>query len=169
MKFIIVGEDGVVYDCLAEYVDGAIPVTDGQAASFRTTRRHSELSYIDGELVPTPPRLADLKVEKYAAVTAKRISVAEGGLTFGGGFVPTDKEAVVIINAAREAYKRNPGRPPVKRAGIGTLDSATLDLLFDAIDNLWTAAFDRECDLYDAIEASETIEALDAIDIESGW
>jgi hypothetical protein len=169
MKYIVINQDNTVADCFSEFVEGSIEITDDQALAFRTTRRHSELSYIDGELVPTPPRLTDLKSEKYAAVTAKRIAVAEGGLTFGSVFVPTDKEAVTIINAARESYKRNPGRRPVKRAGIGTLDRATLDLLFDAIDNLWTAAFDRECDLYDAIEAAETIEALDAIDIESGW
>jgi len=169
MKYITLDQDSRITDCLAEYAEGAIEITDEQASIFRNTRRHSEYSYIDGELVPSPPQLAELKAEKYRAVTAKRIAVAEGGLTFGGVFVPTDKEAVVIINSARESYKRNPGRPPVKLAGIGTLDSATLGLLFDAIDDLWTAAFDRECDLYDAIEAAETIEALDAIDIESGW
>jgi hypothetical protein len=37
------------------------------------------------------------------------------------------------------------------------------------VGDFQTAIFDREADLYDAIEASETIEALDAIDIESGW
>lgn len=121
------------------------------------------------ECVMVASVLDELKAAKYAAVTAKRIAVAEGGLTFGGVFIPTDKEAVVIINAARESFKRTPGRPAVHRAGIGTLNGAALDLLFDAIDNLWTAAFDHEAYLYDTIEAAETVEELYAIDIDEGW
>ena len=52
MKYIIVRPDGVVTDCLAEYVDGATEITDEQARVFRTTIRHDLFKYVDGELVP---------------------------------------------------------------------------------------------------------------------
>lgn len=101
-------------------------------------------------------------------IQKKRIEKAEGGFTFGGKTIPTDKEALVLIQSAQQYVGRNPTKT-FKRAGLGEFNAAALNALTDALGDFVGPIYARESDLYDAIVAAQTVEDLDAIDIEAGW
>ena len=124
--------------------------------------------YINGQFVKPPRDLAQEKAAKLERLKAKRIAVAEGGMLFGGKMVPTDKEAIVLVESAIKYLDGKVGKK-VKRAGLGEIDKQTLGAYFEAMAQLHDAAFARESDLYDLLMAAQTPEELDAIDIEGGW
>ena len=123
----------------------------------------------DGVTFSKPPRdLAKEKADKIERLKQKRIAVAEGGMLFGGKLVPTDKEAILLVESAIKYMDGKAGKK-VKRAGLGEIDKQTLDAYFEATGAKHEAAFARESDLFDLVMAATTVEELDAIDIEAGW
>ena len=171
MKYALIDNEGRatafyspdIHDTIPQ---GAVEITDEQWQEYLSDQGMKR--FVNGQVVTRQKALAELKAEKLAAVQAKRLAKADGGMMIGQMKMPTDKEALVLLNAANAYLKRNPAKA-IKRAGVGVIAAQNIDLIIDAVGDFQTAIFDREADLYDAIEASETIEALDAIDIESGW
>ena len=137
--------------------EGHIPFTPEEEAAADL----KEAEWLAGEL----DRNRAVKLE---AIKAKRIAKAEGGMIFAGKLVPTDKEAIVLVESAIKYLDGKVGKT-VKRAGLGTIDKQTLDAYFEAMAVLHEGAFVRESDLFDLITAAQTVEQLDAIDIEGGW
>lgn len=115
-----------------------------------------------------PADLETYRMELLSDLQKKRIEVAEGGMTFAGKTVPTDKEAIILLTSAREFLAGKPTKK-LKRAGLGELSKSDLDAYFEALGAKHDAAFARESDLFNLIVAAQTIGELDAIDINSGW
>ena len=135
---------------------------------------------VDGKLIDlTPEEIAALtptleaaKEQKLAALAAKRFEVETGGTTLNGIPVATDRESVAIITAAYVAAKEDPEYAIRWKAAQGvfvTLDAQTIIATAHAARAHVQTCFDREADLTEAILAAETVEALDAIDINAGW
>lgn len=122
---------------------------------------------------PTPVPLAQAKAAKLAALALRRFAVETGGTTFNGQTIRTDRETSAILTAAYVKAVNNPdyvvNNWKVADGVFVTLDAPAIFALSDAVSDHVQASFDREAELSAAILAATTLEALDAIDIHSGW
>jgi hypothetical protein len=137
---------------------------------------------VNGELVDlTPEEIAERtlsllqrKDEKLAALAQKRWEVEVAGITVEGARIETDDRSKLLLLGKRTKAVENPDGTMRWKAGTGTfvdLPNAFIVAAADAVEAHVQACFDREGELTDAIldPAVDTLEALDAIDIQSGW
>ena len=113
---------------------------------------------------PTPT-LSDLKADAISRLASRRWQAETGGMTFNGAPVATDDRSKALIYGAR-------GRTVKFKTASGQfvpLSASETEALADAVADHVQACFDRESDLLDAINAAETVEELEAVDISSGW
>jgi len=111
------------------------------------------------------------KEEKAERLSAKRYAIETGGITINGVTVATDRESQGLIDGAARLAAREPDETIKFKAVTGwvTLDAATMDAIAVAIGRHVRKCFAREAELSALIDAAETIEELEAIDINTGW
>ena len=113
---------------------------------------------------PTPT-LAELKADAQSRLASRRWQAETGGMMFNGTPVATDDRSKALIYGAR-------GRSVKFKTASGQfapLSASETEALADAVADHVQACFDRESDLLDAINAAETVEELEAVDINTGW
>lgn len=147
---------------LAAYPDGTIEVPLKPGADFEWTGT-------EWTLPPKP--LADLKLEKLAALAAKRWQVETGGIVVGGAAIATDRDSQSLIDGAYAGALRHPDTI-IKFKGVDgwvTLDAATMIAICDAVFFHVQACFAREEALASVISVAIDQAAIEAIDIDAGW
>lgn len=116
--------------------------------------------------------IGDRKAMMLAALANRRWIAEEGGTTLGGAPVATDRTTQTKVTAAYLKASANPAYaiPDWKGpAGWMTLTAPQIAAIGDAIEAHVQACFTREKQIAEAIDAAEDHDALDAIDINSGW
>lgn len=153
-------------DVHATIPENAVQISDADWQTFLSDQ--SAYKFVNGKIAQKSKTIAERKAVLFAELTAKRIEKTESGVPFGGKTVPTDKDALVMINSAVSYLGNNPGKT-FKRAGLGEFNAAQLTALQTAIGNMQAPIYARESDLFDAITAAKTHAELDAIDLNAGW
>jgi hypothetical protein len=171
MKYVLVNNEGratAFYDTAvhATIPQGAVEITDEQWQDYLSNQNMKR--FVNGQVVTRQKNIEELKAEKLAYIEQKCLAKAEGGLTWNGKTVPTDKAAMALLLGAERYLTKFPERT-IKRAGLGVLTKDIVAALIDQMEDQQKAAFDVEADLYDEIVDAETIEELEAIDLDSGW
>lgn len=120
------------------------------------------------------PTLAEMKQRKLDELADRRWQVETGGVSFGEMTIPTDRETSrLMIKTAYDRAREDPEyQIPNWKAANGvfvTLTNSMIIAIGDAVLNHIQACFDHEAVLTAAILAAEDEEALEAIDINSGW
>lgn len=133
------------------------------------------LAYVDGEFSELPPlqtpATKDDRDAKKAALAAKRYEVEIGGITVGGAKVKTDRESQASLTGAYTSLKEGMLTSIDWKTEDGwvTLNLATCEAIAQAVASHVQQSFSREKELSALIDAAETVEDLQAIDINSGW
>ncbi|WP_454914973.1 DUF4376 domain-containing protein [Xanthobacter sediminis] len=120
----------------------------------------------------TAPTLEAVRADALTRLADRRWRAETGGIVVGGLPLPTDERAQLKITGAAVAAERDPEMSITWKCDGGawaTLTAAQVLALADAVRAHVQACFDREATLAGAITAAETVEAVAAIDIESGW
>ena len=118
-----------------------------------------------------PLTLEEQRAEKRAALANKRWEKETGGTTFNGMPLATDAVSQTKYIGAVVGAQINPQGTMKWKTGNGfvTLDAAAVTAVAMAVRAHVQACFDNEADLAVLIDAAETAEELDAIDINAGW
>ena len=120
----------------------------------------------DNTPIYRPPRpLNELKADAQSRLASRRWQAETGGMTFNGAPVATDDRSKALIYGAR-------GRTVKFKTASGQfvpLSASETEALADAVADHVQACFDHEAVLLDAINAAETVEELEAVDINAGW
>lgn len=121
-------------------------------------------------------QLAGWKVDKIAALAAKRYAVETAGLDVAGSRISTDRDSQAMINGAftRAKDKQELGLDGdlIQFKGLSgwvELDIPTILAIGRAVGDFVQACFAREGTLAALVEAAESQADLDAIDIGAGW
>ncbi len=122
---------------------------------------------------PEPVDMETLRAQMSAAVRAKRWEVETGGCTVNGVPIRTDEQSQAKIDAAVALLDKDPEMVSIDFEAQPdvwvTLDRDTMTAIGIAAGRHVQASFSRGRVLSEAIMAAESVEALEAIDIESGW
>lgn len=122
---------------------------------------------------PEAPTLEQRRDALADAVREKRWEVETGGTLVNGIPIRTDLGSQGKIADAIALVERDPEMTAVDfeaQPGVWvSLDQPTLTAIGIAVGRHVQAAYTRSRSLHEAIAAAETIEALDAIDINAGW
>lgn len=121
---------------------------------------------VERELLPKP--VEEFKAERLATIEQMRLTKCKAGVNFGGKLIPSDKDALLLLQSAQMFIGKNP-TATFRKAGLGEFNAAAIDAIINAVGNMQRPIFARESELYDAITAATTLAELDAIDIETGW
>lgn len=118
-----------------------------------------------------PRTLEEAKAERLELLAERRWRAETGGTTFAALPVATDDRSQAKIMGARLAANADPGYVVKWKtaAGFVDLNAPAIVALSDAVRAHVQSCFDREAELTADIEAAATREAVDAIDIETGW
>ena len=114
---------------------------------------------------PAPPSLDVLKGMKRAEIAAARYAAEVAGTTLGGISVRTDRESQSMITGAALKAMQDASYA-CKWKGLDgwvTLDAAAILAVADAVRSHVQGCFDREAELSAAIDAAETVEAVEAV------
>jgi hypothetical protein len=118
------------------------------------------------------PTLSELRQNKLAALASARWERETGGTTFNGFTVPSDAASQTKYIGAVVAAQLDPATTIYWKMADGTfvkLNASAIVSLALAVRAHVQACFDREKQLVALIEAAQTPEALEAVDITSGW
>ena len=154
----------------AEYQFGvadALVTVDALPSDYRPG-----LYQYDGNFVRVPqPATAEAKDAKKAALAAKRYEVEIGGIEIAGAKVKTDRESQASLTGAYTSLQAGllTGIDWKTEDGWVTLNLATCEAIAQAVASHVQQSFSREKELSALIDAAETVEDLQAIDINSGW
>lgn len=110
--------------------------------------------------------------DKLAALAHKRWQVETGGITANGMSIHTDRESQSMVTSAALAAQLDPEmtiRWKTAGGNFVTLDAAQIVGIATLVRLHVQGCFDHEADLAALIAAAETVEQLDAIDINAGW
>ncbi|SFZ81649.1 protein of unknown function [Devosia enhydra] len=146
------------------------PVPDGHHVVSETLGEREGLPHEYLEFAATP--IGALRAGKLAALDATRRGFEEGGTVIAGTPIKTDRQTASILTAAFVTALADPGytiRWKVADGVFTTLDAPTIVAIATAVRAHVQACFDREGELTEAIMAAGDAEALDAIDITTGW
>lgn len=117
----------------------------------------------------------DLDVAKEQArevLADKRYEVETGGITVNGTLVKTDRETQAILTAARTRALEDANFSvdwKISNGVFATLDAATIIAIANAVADHVQACFSNEKALDALIEAAADVDAVRAVDIQSGW
>ncbi|WP_454917266.1 DUF4376 domain-containing protein [Xanthobacter sediminis] len=120
----------------------------------------------------TAPTVEAVRADALTRLAGRRWRAETGGIVVGGTAIPTDEQAQLKITGAALAAQRDPTMSLLWKCTGGvwvTLTAAQVLALADAVRAHVQACFDREATLAGALTAAETVEAVAAIDIETGW
>jgi hypothetical protein len=118
------------------------------------------------------PTLAELKTKKLSDLADLRWQKETGGTTFAGIEIATDAVSQTKYIGAVVGAQMDPSASlkwKISNGSFVTLDAAQIVNVAMAVRAHVQACFDNEADLRVLIEAAETQEELDAIDINTGW
>jgi hypothetical protein len=117
--------------------------------------------------------LTELQETKLQALAERRYQAEEGGTTFVGMPLATDRTSQSKIHAAYTKAKEDPdyviANWKISPGVFTTLDAATIIAAGDAVRAHVQSCFDNEAILSAQITAATNKSELDAIDIEIGW
>lgn len=116
--------------------------------------------------------LDERKAQIVAAIADRRWRAETGGLTFDAMRIPTDRETQAIIARTVQSLADGDITGPIKFKmpfGFVSITASHLAAIKRAGAEHIQACFDREADLVEAVTAAADHDALDAIDIETGW
>lgn len=116
--------------------------------------------------------LDEAKAERLALLADRRWLAQNGGIVLSGVPLPTDDGMQIKITGARLAAEANPAytvRWKIRPGVFVSFDAAAVIGLSDTIRAHVQGCFDNEDALSALIVAAETNDAVDAVDIESGW
>lgn len=122
---------------------------------------------------PAPTTIETALAAKLSEIADKRLAVETGGIMFGQIQIPTDRQTAAIITsayikaAANSAYVVENWK--VTDAVFVTLDAPTIIALGDAVSDHVQATFNRNAALSLAVQALETVEAINAFDVDAEW
>ena len=120
---------------------------------------------------PADKPLADVKAARLAALATKRWEAECGGVAVGGTLIATDDRSKTLLSGKYRTAEKNPDATHRWKGAGGeiALTSAQVIAIGDAVSAHVQACFDHELDLMAEIGAAETVAAVRAIDIGSGW
>jgi Domain of unknown function (DUF4376) len=126
---------------------------------------------------PAAPTLAEVVAAKLDALAAKRYEVETGGIVLPGGLaIRTDRESQAMVgNAIRlleERAARGEAAPNTRFKAANGWVTLGLPQLRDvglAVGMHVDGCFRREGELTEEIEGCTMVEAVDAVDITTGW
>lgn len=106
-----------------------------------------------------------LKKQKIAEIAAMRWEQETGGLKLNDFVIATDRESRSQINAAVMSTVLDPDYTVRWKMinGFYDLDASAIQMVATAVRNHVQACFDREAELYAAVDAAETPEAVNNI------
>jgi hypothetical protein len=115
--------------------------------------------------------LEQKKTEKTAELANVRYEKETGGIVINGADVKTDRESQSMITGAYNLIQIDPTRIIDWKASNGwiQLDAPAITAIATAVSEHVQTCFRREKEISTLIEAAETIDDLNAIDLESGW
>jgi len=183
---ILINEDGLVVACAdsIEQIpqgwfagDTVYPgyLTRETGVTIPEELQGKRLAYVDGEFSELPPvqtpATKDDRDAKKAALAAKRYEIEIGGITVAGAKVKTDRESQASLTGAYTSLQAGllTGIDWKTEDGWVTLNLATCEAIAQAVASHVQQSFSREKELSVIIDAAETVEDLQAIDINSGW
>lgn len=147
------------------------PIPDGHRATG--WRLHRDGETVIREYASEPVPLAERQAALLEAVRERRWQAETGGCVVNGVAIRTDEQSQAKIDAAIALFDKDPTLAAIDfEAQPGewvTLDKLAITAIGIAAGRHVQAAFSRARALSDAIAAAESIEALEAIDIEAGW
>lgn len=139
-------------------------------------QREQSLVFSDGKVTRTfaavDVALDRAKNQAKEKLAAKRYDVETGGISVGDVTVDTTRESQMMIMAARTLAKEDANYTVNWKTAddtFATLDATTIIAVADAVRVHVQACFDNEKTLLEAINASTSVDALRAVDVESGW
>lgn len=118
------------------------------------------------------PTLEELRAQKIAELAALRWKRETSGTTFSGIALATDAVSQTKYIGAVVGAQIDPSAVVKWKMAGGSfveLDATAMTAVAMAVRAHVQACFDNEATLYPLIEAAETKEALDAVDIHVGW
>lgn len=145
--------------------------THRQAATYTDTGDpgHDRIIRVwDVEPIP----LEELRQARKSAATDLRWQKETGGIVIAGVPVATDDRSKTLILGRRAQAQSDPDMTFRWKAASGEwveLTGAQIIAIADAVADHVQACFDREGDLHDAIDTTETAEAVLAVNILAGW
>lgn len=114
-----------------------------------------------------------LRAKLVEQVSELRWQKEVGGFQLNGNLVRSDERSQNMLVNAISLLNNDPNRTDVNwnlpDGSFATLDLPTLKAMGIAMGAHVQATFDRKKELIDQLNAADTIEALEAINIESGW
>jgi hypothetical protein len=116
--------------------------------------------------------LDEAKAERLALLAERRWRAEIGGVVIGGVLLPTDETIQVKITGARLAAEADPAYTVRWKVGPGafvTFDAPTVIGLSNTIRAHIQACFDNEDAISALIDAATSNDAVDAVDVETGW
>lgn len=174
----------MIYDCEIEVPDGttaipkfhtfqAPPVQEGYYAMMQNGWILIEGEKPEWPRKPPEPTLDELKQQKLQALAELRWEAEEGGTTFNGINVLTDRTTQAKLTAAYvkasndssyviENWKFAPGL-------FMTLDAQLIISIANAVETHVQSCFTHEAQLSTQILSTTTREELNLIDINQGW
>ena len=125
-------------------------------------------------LAPVMPDINDLqqvKAAKLGALAAQRWKVECGGIVRNGAVIATDRESQAMLSGALQLVQDDDQVVIDWKADNGwvQLDAAGVTYIAREVGLHKQAAFSREKVLATAINACETVQAVAAVDITTGW
>lgn len=124
----------------------------------------------DGQIIspPTP----DPWQQARATLSSVRYAHETRGVTINGSSIATDRQSQALITGAYTYSQLNPEALIDWKGADGTwtkIDAATIAGIAHAVATHVQACFTNERALSELIDAAETVEDLESIDLESGW
>lgn len=122
---------------------------------------------VEDEPTPPPPTFEELKAEKKAKIAAARYQAETGGVTVSGATIDTDRDSQALITGAALAavIDGNYSLNWKTESGFVHLTAPEIIAVAQAVRAHVQACFDREAELVALVDAAETAEDLDTIDI----
>lgn len=155
--------------CPPGWTRAALPeLAPGQFAVFEAP----DWILTEEPLAPVEVSLDDRKAALLDRLADLRWQHETGGIVAAGLPVRTDRESQSLLTGAYAKAARDPQfavRWKVAAGSFFTLDAATILALGDAVSAHVQACFAHEETLTDEVLGAADHDALDAVDLESGW
>jgi hypothetical protein len=115
--------------------------------------------------------LSEVKANRSNELASLRYQHETAGITISGMTIETDRESQALITGAYCTSLLNPSVLIDWKGGNGwtQIDAATIAVIAALVSTHVQACFSNERVLSEAIEAAETVEAVQAIDLTIGW
>lgn len=149
--------------------DNGPTLADYQRVASRTIQHDGQTATAVYTVEDKP--LEEYKAERKAVLADLRWQKETAGVLFNGVRIATDDRSKTLLNGKYRAAEKNPNATHRWKTETGevVLDSATIIAIGDAVEAYVQSCFDRELDLIAEIDATQSPEAVAAIDINGGW